>query len=206
MLAHVAMWLIISGVAGWLFGMCVLLRISRVIARGRRRARAQGDHPASMRDPTICDPTMSRARDERDERMDLLRRRFSGEEVERLTLLQLRCRERPDLLDLPPQERRPPLQERRLQFARWLVEQGRIGEAVDPGQEGQPLEVWKKGLPNGLAKRSKDRSCGHQGGRPAPSHTARTPRGKWREALLRSLSGRRPGSETAAGIVDTPHA
>jgi hypothetical protein len=120
--------------------------------------------------------------------------------------LRRRAREQPDLLDLP-------LPVRRLQFARWLVEQGRMGETLDSGQEEQPWEEWGATLPSGMTERSGKRSSGphdaahdpRRGVAPTPNRAPRTPRRTWRRTLLSSLSGRWRGNETAAGIVDTPH-
>lgn len=55
------------------------------------------------------------------QRMDLLQRQFSKAEIEHLSNLQVRCRERHDALDLP-------LEVCRLRFVRWLVEHGKISE------------------------------------------------------------------------------
>lgn len=54
------------------------------------------------------------------ERLDVLGRRFGEAEIQRLSQLQLRQRERPDALDLP-------IEVHRLRFVRWLVECGRLG-------------------------------------------------------------------------------
>ena len=55
------------------------------------------------------------------QRLELLSWRFSEAEIQRLSTLQVRHREHPELVDLP-------VEERRLQFARWLVEHGRLSE------------------------------------------------------------------------------
>jgi hypothetical protein len=55
------------------------------------------------------------------QRLELLGWCFSPAEIERLSKLQQRYRERPETVELP-------LEECRWSFARWLVEHGRIGE------------------------------------------------------------------------------
>src|SRR5215469_10412239 len=65
------------------------------------------------------------------QRPELLIRRFSPAEIQCLSLLQLLLRQRPSALDFP-------LEESRLQFARWLVEHGRLSEDIDSAREGQP--------------------------------------------------------------------
>jgi hypothetical protein len=62
------------------------------------------------------------------QRLELLLRRFSPNEIQCLSLLQLLLRQRPSALDFP-------LEEPRLQFARWLVEHGQLSEDVAASQE-----------------------------------------------------------------------
>jgi hypothetical protein len=68
-------------------------------------------------------------------RLDLLNRRFSEEEIQRLSALQLRQGERPDVLDRS-------IQEGRLTFVRWLVEHGRLGEGDEA--DGKEASQQKK--------------------------------------------------------------
>jgi hypothetical protein len=65
------------------------------------------------------------------QRKELLWWRFSEAEIQRLSVLQLVHRERPSALDLP-------LEECRLRFARWLIENGRLSEHMGCRLEGQP--------------------------------------------------------------------
>ena len=67
-------------------------------------------------------------------RLDLLCRRFSDGEIQRLSTLQLRQGERPDVLDRS-------IQEGRLTFVLWLVEHGRLGEGDEAdGEEAAQQE------------------------------------------------------------------
>ncbi len=52
--------------------------------------------------------------------------RFTAEQVQRLTALRQRLALQPVHLDLG-------IDARRLEFARWLVEHGRLGEEISPG-------------------------------------------------------------------------
>lgn len=64
------------------------------------------------------------------QRLEILLWRFSEAETRSLSLLQLRHQRQPNALDMP-------LDECRLRFARWLVEQGRLSEGLEAGLEGQ---------------------------------------------------------------------
>ncbi len=68
------------------------------------------------------------------QRLELLWWRFSEAEIQRLSLLQLVQRERPNALDLP-------LEECRLRFARWLVATGRLSEQTERRLEECRLEA-----------------------------------------------------------------
>jgi hypothetical protein len=65
------------------------------------------------------------------QRLELLWWRFSEAEIQCLSALQVVQRERPNALDLP-------LEECRLRFARWLIENGRLSEHMGCRLEGQP--------------------------------------------------------------------
>jgi len=77
------------------------------------------------------------------QRLHLLDWRFSATEIHRLSIVQIQFRDQPDALDLP-------LDVCRLRFARWLAEQGRIGEATDANREQPPWEEepWEEWLPS----------------------------------------------------------
>jgi hypothetical protein len=64
------------------------------------------------------------------QRLELLMLRFSEAEIQSLSLLQLVHRQRPNALDQP-------LEECRLRFARWLVDNGRLSEHTECPLEGQ---------------------------------------------------------------------
>ena len=64
------------------------------------------------------------------QRLELLMLRFSEAEIQSLSLLQLVHRQRPNALDQP-------LEECRLRFARWLVDNGRLSEHPECPLEGQ---------------------------------------------------------------------
>jgi uncharacterized membrane protein YeaQ/YmgE (transglycosylase-associated protein family) len=70
-------------------------------------------------------------------RMELLMWRFSEGECERLCKLQRRYRDRPDMLDLP-------LDERRLRFARWMVDHGRLSEDAGAGSGAEDAPPWEQ--------------------------------------------------------------
>jgi hypothetical protein len=74
------------------------------------------------------------------QRLELLSWRFSSVEIDRLSRLQLRFREHPQVIDFP-------LEERRLWFARWLVEHGRIGAGDGVGIEKQLAESERSAQP-----------------------------------------------------------
>ena len=71
-------------------------------------------------------------------RLDLLSRRFSEEEIQRLSALQQLRGERPDVLDRS-------IQEGRLQFVRWLVQHGRLGQGDTTDGEEASLEEESPG-------------------------------------------------------------
>ena len=75
------------------------------------------------------------------QRLELLSWRFSEAEIQRLSTLQVRHREHPDLVDLP-------VEERRLQFARWLVEHGRLSEDAGSGILDHPYS--QENAPSGI--------------------------------------------------------
>jgi hypothetical protein len=80
------------------------------------------------------------------QRLELLLRRFSPAEIQCLSLMQLLLRQRPSALDFP-------LEEPRLQFARWLVEHGQLSEDRGTRQEGPASAeaVPGEGRPHGGA-------------------------------------------------------
>ncbi|HZC79404.1 MAG TPA: hypothetical protein VE258_16740 [Ktedonobacterales bacterium] len=78
------------------------------------------------------------------QRLELLWWRFSEGEIQRLSVLQLVHRERPNALDLP-------LEECRLRFARWLFETGRLSERAGCRLEGQPWAQEAEGQAVGEA-------------------------------------------------------
>jgi hypothetical protein len=92
------------------------------------------------------------------ERLELLSWRFSSTEIERLSRLQLRYRERPEAIDLP-------LEESRLRFVRWLVEQGRIGAG-----DGIGFQEQLAGDESGVQQLPEERAAGHPEGAQPPKH------------------------------------
>lgn len=115
-------------------GACTLLLLwrpvaMRVVATGKRQMHNK-EAPAAERDAGRSLTGVLRT--------DLLLWRFSGDEIDRLSKLQLRYRAQPDRLDLP-------LDECRLRFARWLVEHGRMGEDDDTAFKGPPWEEEMSG-------------------------------------------------------------
>ncbi len=130
------------------------------------------------------------------QRMDLLSWRFSRAEIDRLSKLQLRYRERPDALDLP-------VEEGRLRFARWLVERGRLTEDDGAGSWKLPRDgetLCGKGL-----QRSRPKSAGgipHSGpdGEPELAGVRGHPSGGWRLSLLGVWPWVRQGLAGAAQI------
>jgi len=105
-------------------------------------------------------------------RTDLLTSRFSETEIQRLSRLQLRYRERPDARDMP-------IEECRLQFAHWLVEQGRLSEDDGSG-------LWKR-----LPESPEDRPDGCVDGEMASARTQQREVG--RRPLFGALSWVRRG-------------
>jgi hypothetical protein len=112
-------------------------------------------------------------------RTDLLTSRFSETEIQRLSRLQLRYRERPDARDMP-------IEESRLQFAHWLVEQGRLSEDDGSG-------VWKR-----LPESPEDMPDGCVDGEMASAR--RQHREVGHRPLFGALSWVRQGLTRAAGI------
>ena len=96
------------------------------------------------------------------QRLELLAWRFTAAEIQSLSLLQLVHIQRPNALDQP-------LEEGRLKFARWLVEQGRLSEDVGSGPEVQPpaadASILVPGQGNALTP-SREISSGDQAGEP----------------------------------------
>ena len=92
-------------------------------------------------------------------RLDLLCRRFSDGEIQRLSALQLRQGERPDVLDRS-------IQEGRLTFVRWLVEHGRLGEGDEADGKGASQQAKAPGA------RRPEESCPGASGTTAAQATA----------------------------------
>jgi hypothetical protein len=103
--------------------------------------------------------------------LELLLRRFSPAEIQCLSLLQLLLRQRPSALDFP-------LEEPRLQFARWLVEHGQLSEDVGASEESP---VPPQPTPDEMRP---------QGGAPGPSRT-----------LLSAATSREPPVDTTWTIA-----
>lgn len=99
-------------------------------------------------------------------RLNLLSQRFSGEEIQRLSRLQLRHRTSPDKLDLP-------VDPSRLSFARWLFEHGRLTEEMDRADVAPPWEEQVSRAPGGQDGKpdtSQEPSDGHVDGEPELGH------------------------------------
>lgn len=111
------------------------------------------------------------------QRLELLSSRFSAAEIDRLSQLQLRHRERVAGLD-------PPLEECRLRFARWLVERGKLGEDDGIGPEAPPRGIPSGHLDGGpVLEGIRDRQCQD-----------------WRLALRGAFARIRQGIARAAGL------
>ena len=128
------------------------------------------------------------------QRLELLIRRFSPAEIQCLSLLQLLLRHRPSALDFP-------LEEPRLQFARWLVEHGRLSEEVGTSQDGQlPAgEASDAARVRGRAPEPSRTLVSEAGVRESPMDSTGTTGGEhWYSKLLRAWSALRRGSTTVA--------
>jgi hypothetical protein len=100
------------------------------------------------------------------QRLELLSWRFSQVEIDRLSQLQLQHRGHLDTLDLP-------IEEGRLQFARWLVERGRLSEddgsglwepswRQEPSTEKWPQPARTTASPAGASSEEPDREPAHE--------------------------------------------
>jgi uncharacterized membrane protein YeaQ/YmgE (transglycosylase-associated protein family)/succinate dehydrogenase flavin-adding protein (antitoxin of CptAB toxin-antitoxin module) len=204
----------LSGLLAACVGAFILLHVSRVISRmiatllmtrwTRWRARSEKMPPTvtcDIRGPcetaTPCEaPGLREGLHavqgmQGIQRMDLLLSRFSEDEITRLSKLQLHYQDQPHTFDQP-------LEERRLQFVRWLVEHGRLSENVEPGREERPWEEAEElRHPSGGSKWSSGASPRPLDGEPTPQSACREPPEGWRAALLHSVSWLRQSIRTA---------
>ncbi len=179
-----------------LVGACVALLLAYFMARRlHARARApmpdRATSPAAIRDAGGALAPVPHA--------DPLLGRFSADEIVRLTTLRLRCRERPDALDQP-------IPERRLQFARWLVEHGRLGENIESGEADRAREPareassepWRAGSPSERRGGAESRLQDHES---ASANTCWKPPANRRVTLLGLASRiwRRSGPRERSG-------
>jgi hypothetical protein len=134
------------------------------------------------------------------QRIDVLLSRFSEDEIVRLSKLQVHYREQPPTFDQP-------LEERRLQFARWLVEHGRLSENTELGTDERPAEETEEPrypeYPNNGSKWVSRASPRPLDGEPTPDNAYREPpkggyAGYWHVALFHPVSWLRQGIRTVA--------
>jgi uncharacterized membrane protein YeaQ/YmgE (transglycosylase-associated protein family) len=167
-----------------------------ILSGGRARRRLRNDE-APVAASSHSDSAQSV------QRLDLLSWRFSLPEIESLSALQLRYRERPDSLDMP-------LDESRLRFARWLVEHGGIGEDDSSSRDklaSNGRTSCESRLQDGIPRLpgdTEDNRSGTPAGEPAPESARESARGKhhqtWRLPLRRVFSRAHPGIGEAAGV------
>jgi hypothetical protein len=130
------------------------------------------------------------------QRMGLLSQRFSETEIKYLCQLQVRCRERPDPLDLP-------MAERRLQFVRWLARHGYLSEDDGTGHWRPPWdeegssEKWPRQRESDSPL---DLPTAEPGCAPVPPHGHRLPPKQRSRSWLSVWSWIRRGLTAAVGV------
>jgi hypothetical protein len=190
MLATILAWLMIGCAAFWVASLFVR-RSGRAPCREVELHSASRRHgvshveetPQRHTDQLPAAPHNQRGSLRRIERADLLRR-FSEAEIQRLSELQVRFRDRPTALDAPLDLSAG---ECRLRFARWLVEHGRLNEEDedDDADREEPQEQETSsdsGRQGRSSKPPRDVPDGDPDGERAPESTRRKHLEAWRLA------------------------